>query len=90
MGNTCIHDKISRNYNPPIQSKSKVPSHGRVLTASSVRYINIAFDESNLKIVSDEEKDYILNKLVPTAKVFFEKRLRDLTSVKLLSIYRSF
>ena len=76
---TCIHDKISENFQPQQEQLSEEERQHRLLQYTSVRPIKIVIDDSNMVSTTAEQRDLIVGKLVPVATKFLERRLSVLT-----------
>ena len=75
----CIHDQITSTFHPVVNNKPVEHGSQRILQTSSSTPIKIVFDDSNMKIASMGELDWIMKGWVPVAKEFFAKRLKVLS-----------
>ena len=76
---SCLHGKVSQSFQPTPLKSDGTEDHHRRMQAATTQPIRIAFDDSNLKLVSEAQRKFIMENLVPVGKEFFEKRLKILS-----------
>jgi hypothetical protein len=74
----CIHDEVSQHFE--LIDEEFPQAQDRLLQSQTERPIRIHIDSSNMVGATDEQREVILEKIIPVSINFFTQRLKVLSS----------